>query len=98
MDLESRQITAVVITTIGATPTVTVQLQGSHDSTNWVGTVFVDDSDTTQTKLLSLVITAAVTKGLVKVNNGYYRFWRLSFFSNTNVTITYASIGGDSTS
>lgn len=82
--LPSTNVSASVTTTIGATPTVTVTLDGSHDNTNWV----VGTGGATAT-----ITTATVTK-LVRASGECYEWYRLNFTANTNVTVTIAFIAG----
>jgi len=82
--LPATNVNAVVTTTIGATPTVTVTLDGSMDNSNWV----------TGTGTATVIITTAVSTKLVRPAGEFYEFYRLNFTANTNVTIAFAYIGG----
>ncbi len=75
-------VQALVKTTVGATPTVTAELQGSADETNWL------------TLATATIITSTLTK-LVKAAGEVYEFYRIAFSANTNVTIDLAHILGN---
>ncbi len=79
--LPSLNVEALIKTTVGATPTVTANLQGSADETNWFNVA------------TATIITATLTK-LVKPAGEVYEFYRLDFSANTNVTIDLAYILG----
>lgn len=83
--------------TIGATPTVTVKLQGSYDNSNWFDIVFIDSSDTaaTPTKQTSKAFTTASQFVIHKAHDDVFPLLRLNFSANTNVTVQQAFIGSD---
>lgn len=67
-------VTAILALTYGATPTVTVALEGSLDGTNWVS-------------LASATYTSGAVKNLEKPVTGWYLYYRLTLSANTNVTV-----------
>lgn len=80
---------AVVITsTVGSTPTVTVNIQGSVDGTNWfnVGYSLVATPETVA--VAALTITTATTVTYLLRPNMPWQFLKLVLSSNTNVTLT----------
>jgi hypothetical protein len=79
--LPSTNVTAHVTTTVGATPTVTVNLQGSMDNSNFVSIA------------TATITTATVTK-LVKPAAEFYEWFNIAFTANTNVTLAFVYIGG----
>jgi hypothetical protein len=73
-------VSAVLSLSYGATPTITVNLEGSMDGTNWVS-------------LTNATWTSGTPQKLEKPATGYYLFYRLNITANTNVTVTSALIG-----
>ena len=78
----SINVTAFLNLTYGATPTITVKLEGSMDNQNWL-------------ELATGTFTSGTPQKLVKPSNEYYQFYRLNITVNTNVTIVSAYIGGN---
>lgn len=77
-----------IVTTIGATPTCTYAIQGSEDNSTWTALNYAD-SATPQTVVSStFVITTATTTVKVVQRNQKFRYLRVVFSSNTNVTNT----------
>jgi len=80
---------AVVITsTIGATPTVTVNIQGSIDGTNWYNIPYALVATPRTFVLTALTITTAVTVTYLLQENIAWRYMKLVMSANTNVTLT----------
>lgn len=80
---------AVVITsTVGATPTVTVAIQGSSDGTNWFNVPYALTGSPTTYVVTNLTITTAVTNTYLLQAGVGYTFLRLNLTANTNVTLT----------
>ncbi len=79
--------TAFLVLTYGATPTITIALQGSNDNTNWETLVCHDDNVTAQTKAASFVYTAGSPQAFLASNPSIYLFYRLNITANTNVTV-----------
>jgi hypothetical protein len=75
---------AVVITSaIGATPTVTVNIQGSVDGTNFFNIPYALVATPETLTIAAITITTAVT-----TPNQAWRFLQLVYSANTNVTLT----------
>lgn len=91
------KVTAWFRMTVGATPTVTVKLQGSYDNSNWFDVVFIDSTDTaaTPTKQTSKAFTTASNHVIHKAHGDGFPLYRLDFSANTNVTIKQAFISSD---
>jgi hypothetical protein len=84
-----RDAGAVVITsTVGSTPSVTVNIQGSVDGTNWhnVGYALVATPETVAVS--ALTITSATTTTYLLRPNQPWQFLKLVYSANTNVTLT----------
>lgn len=81
---------AIVITsTIGATPTVTVNIQGSIDGTNWFNVPYAVQGTWTGTYVTTAItITTATTLSYLLQANWAYRLVKLVYSANTNVTLT----------
>lgn len=80
---------AVIITSaIGATPTVTVNIQGSVDGTTWFNVPYSLVATPRTFVLTAITITTAVTTTYLLQENIPYRFLKLVYSANTNVTLT----------
>lgn len=73
---------------IGATPTVTVAIEGSPDGTNWFNIPYADSATPTTVAVANLTITTATTSWKILQANVPWRFLRLTLSANTNVTLT----------
>lgn len=77
-----------ITTTVGATPTVTVDLQGSTDNVNWFNVDYATVAAPETPAVASLVIiSATVTRAILRPNQPW-RYFRLNYTLNTNVTST----------
>lgn len=80
---------AVVITsTIGATPTVTVNIQGSVDGTTWFNVPYALVATPRTFVLTALTITTAVTTTYLLQELIPFTYLKLALTANTNVTLT----------
>lgn len=80
---------AVVITSvIGATPTVTVNIQGSVDGTNFFNIPYALVATPASFVVTAITITTAVTTNYLLQPNQPWRFLKLAYSANTNVTLT----------
>jgi hypothetical protein len=80
---------AVVITSaIGATPTVTVNIQGSVDGTQFFNIPYALVATPRTFVLTAITITTAVTTSYLLQENVFWRFLKLVYSANTNVTLT----------
>lgn len=84
----------VITTTIGATPTCTYLLEGSMDGTAWVAQEYADSATPTVKVTSTFVITTATTKTLIVSDNVPWRFLRLTYSANTNVTNSVDALVG----
>lgn len=77
-----------ITTTVGATPTVTVNIQGSADGSNWRNVPYALAATPETVAVAAVVITTATT-GYYTLRPGHpWRYLRLDYSANTNVTIT----------
>jgi hypothetical protein len=80
---------AIVITsTIGATPTVTVNIVGSADGTTFYNIPYALVATPRTFVLTAITITTAVTTTYLLQELVYWRYLKLVFSANTNVTLT----------
>ncbi len=80
---------SVVITSvIGATPTVTVNIQGSVDGTNFFNIPYALVATPGTFVLTAITITTAVTTAYLLQREQSWRFIKLAYSANTNVTLT----------
>lgn len=80
---------AVVITsTVGATPTVTVNIQGSVDGTNFYNIPYSLVGTPETLTVAAITITTATTTTYLLRPDHAWRFLKLVISANTNVTLT----------
>lgn len=80
---------AVVITsTIGATPTVTVNIQGSVDGTAFYNVPYCLVATPETLAVAAITITTATTTTYLLRPGHAWRFLKLVYSANTNVTLT----------
>lgn len=80
---------AIVITsTIGATPTVTVNIQGSVDGTNFYNIPYALVATPSTFTVAAITITTAVTTTYLLQTEQRWRSAKLVYSANTNVTLT----------
>lgn len=83
------QPAAVVVTsTIGATPTVTVNIVGSVDGTNFYNVAYSLVATPETVAVAAITITTAVTTTYLLRPNHAWRYLKLVYSANTNVTLT----------
>lgn len=75
-------------TTIGSTPTVTIAIEGSADGTNWFNIAYCLPATPETVAVANVVITTAVTNLYILRANHPWRYLRLTYSANTNVTTT----------
>lgn len=78
--------------TIGATPTVTVNIQGSLDGTVWFNIPYALVATPRTFVLTALTITTAVTTVYLLQENIPWRYLKTVRSANTNVTLTTKAI------
>lgn len=80
---------AVVVTsTIGATPTVTVNIQGSVDGTNFYNIPYALVATPATFVVTAITITTATTTTYLLQVDQAWRYLKLVYSANTNVTLT----------
>ena len=77
-----------IVTTVGSTPTCTYQIQGSVDKSNWSNLLYADSSAPTSFSSSTFTLTSATTVVKVIKAAQKYRYVRVVYSSNTNVTNT----------
>ena len=77
-----------IVTTIGATPTVTIDIQVSADGVDWWNVPYADIATPGTVAVAALVVTTATTLRKIIQSQIPYRYLRLNYSANTNVTIT----------
>ncbi len=78
----------VVTSTVGATPTVTVNIQGSVDGTAWFNVPYSLVATPRTFVLTALTITTAVTTTYLLQELVFWQYLKLALSANTNVTLT----------
>ena len=81
-----------IVTTVGSTPTVTIDIQGSADGVDWWNVPYADIATPGTVAVASLVVTTATTNRKIIQPQVPYRFLRLNLSANTNVTIATATL------
>jgi len=77
-----------IVSTIGATPTVTVAVEGSADGTNWLPVAYATSAVPETPTVATFAITTATTTYVIVRPNVPVRYIRLNLSANTNVTLT----------
>lgn len=77
-----------ITTTIGATPTVTIAIEGSADGVNWFNIPYALPATPGTLAVANIVITTAQTSYYYLKGVFPWRYVRLTFSANTNVTVT----------
>lgn len=77
-----------IVTTVGATPTCTYLLEVSADGADWFPGAYADAATPTTTAVTTFAITTATTTRKVMVAGQPWRYLRVTFSANTNVTST----------
>jgi len=77
-----------ITTTVGATPTCTYAVEGSADGTDWFPVAYADSATPESVSVATFTITTATTVRKILRPNHPWRFLRLSYSENTNVTNT----------
>jgi len=78
----------VITSAIGATPTVTVNIQGSADGTTFFNIPYALVATPRTFVLTAITITTAVTTTYLLQENVFWRYAKLVYSANTNVTLT----------
>lgn len=77
-----------ITSTVGATPTVTVNIQGSVDGTTYVNIPYSTTAAPTTQVVAALTITTATTSQYVLAGGYPWRYVKCVMSANTNVTLT----------
>lgn len=86
-----------IVSTIGATPTVTVLIEASIDGTNFFPAPYSDPATPTTVAVATFAITTATTTYKYLQPNYPWRYLRLTLSANTNVTLTADLFLGEDT-
>lgn len=77
-----------IVTTVGATPTCTYLLEVSADGVDWFPGAYADAATPGTTSVATFVVTTATTSRKIMVAAQPWRFLRITYSANTNVTST----------
>lgn len=86
--LRDRGGAVVVTSAIGATPTVTVNIQGSINGVQWFNVPYALVATPRTFVLTAITITTAVTTSYLLQELIPFRYLKLALTANTNVTLT----------
>ena len=75
-------------TTVGATPTCTYAIEGSADGTSWFAASYADSATPDTGSVATFAITTAGTAYKILRADQPWRYLRLTYSANTNVTNT----------
>lgn len=78
----------VIASTVGATPTVTVNIQGSINGVQWFNVPYALVATPRTFVLTAITITTAVTTSYLLQELIPFRYLKLVLSANTNVTLT----------
>jgi hypothetical protein len=77
-----------ITTAVGATPTCTYAIEGSADGANWFPVSYADPATPDTGAVATFDLTAAGTTLKILRPNQPWRYLRLTYSANTNVTNT----------
>lgn len=77
-----------IVSTIGATPTVTVNIQGSMDGSTFFNVAYALNGTPETIAVAAITITTAVTTNYILRAGQPWRYLKLVYSANTNVTLT----------
>lgn len=77
-----------IVTTVGGTPTVTVAIEGSADGSDWFSVAYSTTAAPETVAVATFAITSATTTRMILRPNHPWRYLRLTYSANTNVTST----------
>lgn len=85
-----------IANTAGATPTVTIDIQGSIDGVTYWNVAYATQAAPETATIASIVVTATATNQYILREGHPWRYLRLNYTANTNETLTatYWSSGG----
>lgn len=77
-----------IVTTVGATPTCTYAIEVSVDGADWFPGAYADTSTPGTLSAATFAVTTATTTRKILPADQPWRFARITYSSNTNVTNT----------
>lgn len=77
-----------VVTTVGGGPTVKVDIEGSMDGTNFYNVSYALPATPTTYTVAQITITSATTNHYILVAGAPWKYLKLVYTLNTNVTLT----------
>lgn len=77
-----------IVTTVGATPTCTYAVEGSADGSDWFPVAIADAGTPETVSVATFVVTTATTTRKILRPLHPWRFLRVTYSANTNVTNT----------
>jgi|SRR5262245_6052781 len=77
-----------IVSTVGGTPTVTVNIQGSMDGVTFFNVAYATTAAPETPVVTALTITTATTGNYILRPNMPWRYLKLVYSANTNVTLT----------
>lgn len=77
-----------ITTTVGATPTVTINILGSADGTNFFNVAYAASATPETVAVAAVTITTATTNYYILRPNHPWRYLKLAYSANTNTTTT----------
>lgn len=77
-----------ITTAVGATPTCTYAIEGSADGTNWFNVAYADSATPETVSVATFAITTATTVYKILRRDQPWRYLRITYSANTNVTNT----------
>lgn len=77
-----------ITTTVGATPTCTYAIEGSADAVGWFPVSYADPATPDTGSVTTFNITTATTTRKILRTQQPWRYLRLTYSANTNVTNT----------
>lgn len=81
-----------ITSTVGATPTATIAIQGSKDNATWFPVDYADSATpSVYTQATFAITTAATVQKMIRPHQNF-KFIRFNMTANTNVTITTADV------
>ena len=78
----------IILSTVGATPTVTANIQGSVDGSTWFNIPYSLVATPRTFVLTAITITSAVTTTYLLQELIFWRYLKVVYSANTNVTLT----------
>lgn len=77
-----------ITTAIGATPTCTYLIEGSVDGQSWAPAAYADSATPETMSVATFTITTATTVYKILRTDHPWRYFRITYSANTNVTNT----------